>query len=185
MPPHIGDSELCLRTQNGCDQSATEIVQRYTPLVIKLVNRTHIPPRIELDDLIQVGLIALLLAARKWSPAGGAAFQTIAWVYVRNAIWKEIIRESKHTSNSQNIPDDLDEIERHDNTQDTEAIDETFAKLDPIEVEALTLTYGLNGHPLGTTNAGKRLGLTRNEVKRRLEEAARKIREQLQKEVRG
>ena len=67
------------------------LVERYTPLVKKLANHLlgRLPEGVELEDLIQTGLIALLDATRQFSPSKGASFQTYASIRVRGAMLDE------------------------------------------------------------------------------------------------
>jgi RNA polymerase sigma factor for flagellar operon FliA len=68
------------------------LVQEYAPLVKRIANhlRARLPDGIEIDDLVQVGLIALLDAARQYSPARGASFETYAGIRVRGAMLDEV-----------------------------------------------------------------------------------------------
>jgi RNA polymerase sigma factor FliA len=68
------------------------LVQEYAPLVKRIANhlRARLPRGVELDDLVQVGLIALLDAARQYSPAKGASFETWAGIRVRGAMLDEV-----------------------------------------------------------------------------------------------
>lgn len=68
-----------------------ELVERYAPLVKRIGNHLlgRLPEGVELEDLIQTGLIALLDAARQYSPAKGASFETYASIRVRGAMLDE------------------------------------------------------------------------------------------------
>jgi len=72
--------------------SLDALVEQYAPMVkrIGIHLRGRLPDTIELDDLIQVGLIALLEAAKKYSAAKGASFQTYASIRVRGAMLDEV-----------------------------------------------------------------------------------------------
>lgn len=82
-------------------QSPEALVQEHAPLVKRIANhlRGRLPDSVELDDLIQVGLIALLDAARQYSPAKGASFETYAGIRVRGAMLDEV-RSSDWTPRS-------------------------------------------------------------------------------------
>jgi RNA polymerase sigma factor for flagellar operon FliA len=73
-------------------QSPDALVQEYAPLVKRIANhlRGRLPDGVDQDDLIQVGLIALLDAARQYSPAKGASFETYAGIRVRGAMLDEV-----------------------------------------------------------------------------------------------
>lgn len=68
-----------------------DLVERYAPLVKKIANHLlgRLPDGVELEDLIQTGLIALLDAARQYSPTKGASFETYASIRVRGAMLDE------------------------------------------------------------------------------------------------
>lgn len=68
-----------------------ELVERFAPLVKKIGNHLlgRLPGGVELEDLIQTGLMALLDAARQYSPSKGASFETYASIRVRGAMLDE------------------------------------------------------------------------------------------------
>ncbi|MFQ5635415.1 MAG: RNA polymerase sigma factor FliA [Gammaproteobacteria bacterium] len=68
------------------------LIERHAPLVKRIAVHMlgRLPRGIELDDLVQVGLIALLDAARQYSPDKGAAFETYASIRIRGAILDEV-----------------------------------------------------------------------------------------------
>ncbi|MEZ5563357.1 MAG: RNA polymerase sigma factor FliA [Gammaproteobacteria bacterium] len=80
------------RYATAAGHSPDALVQEHAPLVKRIANhlRGRLPHGIDLDDLIQVGLIALLDAARQYSPAKGASFETYASIRVRGAMLDEV-----------------------------------------------------------------------------------------------
>ncbi len=72
--------------------SPDALVQEFAPLVKRIANhlRGRLPDGVDQDDLIQVGLIALLEAARQYSPTKGASFETYAGIRVRGAMLDEV-----------------------------------------------------------------------------------------------
>lgn len=72
-------------------QTPEALVERYAPLVKKIANHLlgRLPEGVELEDLVQTGLIALLDAARQFSPSKGASFETYAGIRVRGAMLDE------------------------------------------------------------------------------------------------
>ena len=72
--------------------SAEALVEKHAPLVKRIAAhlRGRLPEGTELDDLIQVGLIALLEAARSYSPDKGASFETYASIRLRGAMLDEV-----------------------------------------------------------------------------------------------
>lgn len=72
--------------------SPEELVERHAPLVKRIAAHLlgRLPDGIELDDLVQVGLIALLEASRQYTPTKGASFETYASIRVRGAMLDEV-----------------------------------------------------------------------------------------------
>ncbi|VAX10854.1 RNA polymerase sigma factor for flagellar operon [hydrothermal vent metagenome] len=75
-------------------QDYDELVNQHAPLVKRiayhLMNR--LPPNIQVDDLIQAGMIGLLEAGRNYDPSQGASFATYAGIRIRGAMLDEIRR---------------------------------------------------------------------------------------------
>jgi RNA polymerase sigma factor for flagellar operon FliA len=67
-------------------------VREYTPLVrrIALQLAPKLPASVELDDMVQAGLIGLMDAARRWKPTEGAQFETYASQRIRGAMLDEL-----------------------------------------------------------------------------------------------
>ena len=76
----------------GQQISPETLVKNHAPLVKRIAAhmRGRLPAGTEMDDLIQVGLIALLDAARLYSPTKGASFETFASIRVRGAMLDEV-----------------------------------------------------------------------------------------------
>lgn len=70
----------------------TELVERYTPLVKKIAWHLmgKLPDIVQVDDLIQAGLIGLLDAARKFEADKGALFETYASIRIRGSMLDEV-----------------------------------------------------------------------------------------------
>lgn len=81
-----------VRIQHG---SRDELVLRHAPLVkrIALHLRGRLPSHVELDDLVQAGMIGLLEAASHFQPDQGASFETFAGLRIRGAMLDQIRRE--------------------------------------------------------------------------------------------
>jgi RNA polymerase sigma factor for flagellar operon FliA len=79
------------------DAEIASIVERYMPLVLKLVDRTWISSRVGItrDDLISAGSYGLLLAARRFDPARGVGFGVFARAHIHGALMREINLASK------------------------------------------------------------------------------------------
>ena len=73
-------------------QDADALVEVHAPLVRRIAEhlRGRLPDNVETDDLVQVGLMALLEAARKFSADKGAKFETYAGIRIRGAMLDEV-----------------------------------------------------------------------------------------------
>ena len=73
-----------------------DLLQRYTPLVIRTVQRycPALPPGTDLDDWINIGLFALVQAWRTYDPLRGASFPHFARIRIKNAVFDELRRIS-------------------------------------------------------------------------------------------
>ena len=69
-----------------------DLVQRHAALVKRIAYHlvSRLPPSVQVDDLIQAGMIGLLEAARHYDPAQGASFETYAGIRIRGAMIDEI-----------------------------------------------------------------------------------------------
>lgn len=74
--------------------SESELVQTHTPLVRKIAYGLcrQLPANMELDDLLQAGMIGLLEAIRGFDAERGVAFATYAGVRINGAMMDEIRR---------------------------------------------------------------------------------------------
>ena len=68
------------------------VILEYGPMVKYVANRIamRLPPHIEVDDLISVGVLGLIDAIKKYDPGRGAKFKTYAEFRVRGAILDEL-----------------------------------------------------------------------------------------------
>ncbi len=86
---------------NGYAMYATTDETAHNDLVIQhvtLVNRiayhmvSRLPANVQVDDLVQAGMIGLLEAARNYNPSQGASFETYAGIRIRGSMLDEIRR---------------------------------------------------------------------------------------------
>lgn len=72
--------------------SKAQHVERYAPLVKKLAHQlmSRLPASVQVDDLIQAGLIGLLDAMNHYDEAQGALFETYATQRIRGAMLDEL-----------------------------------------------------------------------------------------------
>jgi RNA polymerase sigma factor for flagellar operon FliA len=71
---------------------ADDLLTRHAPLVKRIAYHliARLPPSVQVDDLIQAGLMGLLEAARHYDPSQGASFETYAGIRIRGAMLDEI-----------------------------------------------------------------------------------------------
>ena len=82
-------------TQRAADHgNATEIVEKHGELVRRIAHHlaARLPASVEIDDLIQAGMLGLIDAARNFQADQGAAFETYASIRIRGAMIDEIRR---------------------------------------------------------------------------------------------
>lgn len=73
-------------------QRADDLIRNHAPLVKRIAHHllARLPASVQLDDLIQAGMIGLLEASRKYEVSKGASFETYAGIRIRGAMMDEI-----------------------------------------------------------------------------------------------
>jgi RNA polymerase sigma factor for flagellar operon FliA len=101
-----------------------ELVLRHADLVKRIAYHmvSRMPPNVEVDDLIQSGMIGLLDAAKHFSAAKGANFETYAGIRIRGAMLDEV-RKSDWTPRSvhRSMREMAEVVRKLENTQGQEA----------------------------------------------------------------
>lgn len=71
-----------------------DLVTRHVSLVKRIAYHlvSRLPPSVQVEDLIQAGMIGLLEAAKNYNPSQGASFETYAGIRIRGAMLDEIRR---------------------------------------------------------------------------------------------
>ncbi|MBA4708874.1 MULTISPECIES: RNA polymerase sigma factor FliA [Aquitalea] len=99
--------------------TAPEIdVQNHLPLVKKLAGMlmARLPASVEMDDLVQVGIIGLIDAARQFDPGQGVQFETFASQRIRGAMLDELRREDwlprQARRQARQIEDNINKLEQ-------------------------------------------------------------------------
>jgi RNA polymerase sigma factor for flagellar operon FliA len=74
--------------------SGDELVTQYAPLLKRIAYHliSRLPPSVQIEDLMQAGMIGLLEASKKYDPSQGASFETYAGIRIRGAMMDEIRR---------------------------------------------------------------------------------------------
>jgi RNA polymerase sigma factor for flagellar operon FliA len=75
-----------------CSENTEEIIVAFSPMIKYVANRIalRLPPHIEVDDLISVGVLGLIDAIEKYDASRGAKFKTYAEFRVRGSILDEL-----------------------------------------------------------------------------------------------
>ncbi|ROR34946.1 RNA polymerase sigma factor FliA [Inmirania thermothiophila] len=112
------------------EQDRAALVERHAPLVKRIAHHLmhRLPPTVQLEDLLQAGVVGLLEAARNFDPSHGASFETYAGIRIRGAMLDEVRRHdwvprSVHRK-SRMVAEAIQEIERREGR---EARDEEVA----------------------------------------------------------
>jgi len=107
----------CMAYAAVAKDSVDERVREHATLVKRIAHHLmgRLPDSVQLNDLIQAGMLGLLEAARKYDGEKGASFETYAGIRIRGAMLDEIRRgdwapRSVHR-NSRRISDAIQQIE--------------------------------------------------------------------------
>lgn len=75
-------------------QNQNALVEQHAPLVKRIAHHlmNRLPPSVQVDDLIQSGMIGLIEAARNYDASQGASFETYAGIRIRGSMLDEIRR---------------------------------------------------------------------------------------------
>lgn len=99
-------------------QDPDQLVERYAILVKRIGQHllARLPDSVQLDDLVQAGMIGLLDAYRNYDATKGASFETYAGIRIRGAMIDEIrqgdwVPQSVHR-NTRRISDAIHELEK-------------------------------------------------------------------------
>ncbi len=74
------------------DENLSAVVERYAPLVKRIAHHLllRMPASVQIDDLIQSGMIGLLEAAKKYDVSKGASFETYSGIRIRGSMLDEV-----------------------------------------------------------------------------------------------
>ncbi|MBB1268065.1 RNA polymerase sigma factor FliA [Shewanella sp. SR44-3] len=133
----------------------SSVIEQYAPLVKKIAHHmlARLPASVQLDDLLQAGMMGLLEAASKFDGTKGAKFETFAGIRIRGAMIDEIRRgdwvpRSVHR-NQRRVAQVIDELEQHfgRDARDTEIAEKLDMSLDEYH------------HILNDVSVGKIIGI--------------------------
>lgn len=122
------------------------LISSHLPLVRKIAWQVHgrISRSIEIEDLIQIGMVALMEAAHHFEPRPGAAFATYATIRIRGAMIDELRRHANMTRGMLVRRKQIEHARREISSQ--------------------------SGRPATDAEVAERLSLTPHEIARQLEE---------------
>ena len=88
----MADKQEALQQIEISVENREAVIKEYAPMVKYVANRIamRLPPHIEVDDLISVGVLGLIDAIDKYDSSRGAKFKTYAEFRVRGAILDEL-----------------------------------------------------------------------------------------------
>ncbi len=74
--------------------SQEEVIRQYSPLVKRIAHHLsgRLPSTVQIDDLIQAGMIGLLEATKNYDASKGASFETYAGIRIRGTMLDEVRR---------------------------------------------------------------------------------------------
>lgn len=180
-----------LRYASVQDCPQDDLVARHISLVKRIAHHLagRLPDSVQIDDLIQVGMIGLLEAARNFDGGQGASFETYATIRVRGAMIDEVRRNdwaprSVHRRTRQ-MAEAVREVENREGRHARDQ--EIAAALDVSLEEYHRMLVDVRGHrffslsDIGDGDDARELvaadepdvvdGLQREEMRRRLAEA--------------
>ncbi len=136
-----------------------DVTTQYAPLVKRIAHHlmSRLPSSVQIEDLMQAGMIGLLEASNSFDPSKGASFETFAGIRIRGAMIDEVRRgdwvpRSVHR-NARMIAQKITEIEQKTgrDARDTEVADALGLELDDYRQ---MLMESANGHMLDFEELG-------------------------------
>lgn len=122
----------------GIAEQSDQLVAAHADLVRRIAHHlaARLPPSVQIEDLVQSGMVGLIEASRQYQAGQGATFATYASIRIRGAMIDELRRadwtpRSVHR-NSRRIAESIHRIEAREcrAAQDREVADELAVSLD-------------------------------------------------------
>ncbi|NEV60508.1 RNA polymerase sigma factor FliA [Thiorhodococcus minor] len=122
----------------GAADRPAQLVAEHSDLVRRIAHHmaARLPASVQVEDLVQAGMIGLIEASRQFQPGQGATFSTYAGIRIRGAMIDELRRadwtpRSVHR-NSRRISEAMQEVEAREGraASDREIADELKVSLD-------------------------------------------------------
>ena len=92
---NVQSNKLAMYTEEQGQASAEALVEKYALMVKRIAHHllARLPANVQVNDLIQSGMVGLLEAARKYDSGKGASFETYAGIRIRGAMLDDIRKE--------------------------------------------------------------------------------------------
>ena len=120
----LSDVELCALVCQGSDPAFEEITHRYKGL-IRLIAKEYSYPGFDVGDFMQLGLLGLYNACRKYKPESGVSFKNFAATCIK----RRYISLVRSLSSSKVIPSNaittMDDVPIYSENTDPEALMDT------------------------------------------------------------
>lgn len=131
------------------DRSREELIVLHADLVQRIARHlaTRLPSTVDIDDLVQSGMVGLLEAAANFDPSRGACFATYAGIRIRGSM--------------------LDDLRKHDWTP--RSVHHKYREV----TAAICAIEGETGRPAQSREIAERLGISLDEYHRILADSAR------------
>jgi len=182
--------DTIVKAAKGDARSMRAVINQYTPLVHKLVNKyAFMAPKHSRDDLVQEGFIGLVKAIRKYDPERPTCFMTVAFPSVRGAVQGMARRENRNPK----YPLSLEQSDWGSNLEDPtryEVKDDKIAAevediivagcgaLDSKRAELVCDRFGLLGRKaMRQGEVAKKYGMSKQAVNSHIARFHRKVRE--------
>jgi RNA polymerase sigma factor for flagellar operon FliA len=87
--------KLAMYSEDQQQSRTALLVEQYAPMVKRIAHHllARLPNTVQLNDLIQSGMVGLLEAAQKFDASKGASFETFAGIRVRGAMLDDVRKE--------------------------------------------------------------------------------------------
>ena len=91
---------------NGDSSNYDELMTRYAPLVKRIAYHMmgRLPSTVQLDDMVQAGMIGLFEALKGYDMSKGASFETYARIRIQGAMIDEVRRCERTHKNQVRLP---------------------------------------------------------------------------------
>jgi RNA polymerase sporulation-specific sigma factor len=186
----MSHTELLVNAVKGDASSITAVVEQYTPLVHKIVNKyAWMSPSHSREDLVQEGLLGIVKAIETFDLQRGTRFMT--WVYpqVRGAVQGVARRDNRLPKYSLSLEqsdwghnlEDAVVYELHDDYKENfirDIIVEGCGSLDSKRAQIVCDRYGLLGRPaLRQGEVARKYGMTKQAINSHIARFSKIIRE--------